>query len=240
MTHLFGFDFDSQPEPLRIVYRVFQELRVGKRGLLITINPEIMLHAWRNPDYYAIIKNALVRTIDGAGLAFFGFFLTKSRVYRACGSDMLTVFLTKAMSDDEAVHFILNPAGLVRKDQLQAIIQTRWPALRATFSEDEDEMPPNARILFANHGAPLQERLLDRIVRSSKKPCIGIGIGAAADFLVGTQTRAPRWMQKMGIEWLYRLIKQPWRIRRIINATIIFPITALFHLQDKPSTSLRQ
>ena len=56
---------------------------------------------------------------------------------------------------------------------------------------------------------------------------IAIGIGGAFDFIAGKQKRAPELMRKLGLEWLFRLIQQPSRIKRIYNATIKFPIQVI-------------
>jgi len=59
-----------------------------------------------------------------------------------------------------------------------------------------------------------------------------MGVGGAFDFIAGIRKRAPAWMQKLGLEWLFRLLQQPSRIRRIWNATIVFPIVFLFSKRD--------
>jgi N-acetylglucosaminyldiphosphoundecaprenol N-acetyl-beta-D-mannosaminyltransferase len=70
-----------------------------------------------------------------------------------------------------------------------------------------------ADILLVAFGAPKQEKWLSTHL---KKTCckIGIGLGGSFDFIAGTQTRAPRWVQNIGFEWLYRLIKEPSRLKR--------------------------
>ena len=240
MNRLFGLDFISEPEPLRVVEEVFRRLRLGQRGIVVTANPEIMLHAWRDRGFYGIIQKAIMRTIDGTGLALVGSCITKKRLFRAHGSDLLPLMLRRAEVDSAPVHFIINPHGLLRSEALQQELMRRWPRLKFSLSLSEADIPQKVRLIFANHGAPAQEYLLNAIVAKHPAPCIGIGIGAALDFLIGTQIRAPKWMRRIGLEWLYRLVRQPWRIRRIINATIIFPIIALRHLDDRPSTTLRQ
>jgi N-acetylglucosaminyldiphosphoundecaprenol N-acetyl-beta-D-mannosaminyltransferase len=54
---------------------------------------------------------------------------------------------------------------------------------------------------------------------------VAMGVGGAFDFLAGTKKRAPKWMQKTATEWLFRLIQEPKRIKRIYNAVVRFPIT---------------
>ncbi|MBU1992726.1 WecB/TagA/CpsF family glycosyltransferase, partial [Patescibacteria group bacterium] len=78
-------------------------------------------------------------------------------------------------------------------------------------------------VLFVAYGAPAQEMWISRNLKFLKTVRLAVGVGGAFDFLSGKVKRAPGWMRKIGLEWLYRLIKEPRRIRRIINAVIKFP-----------------
>lgn len=82
-----------------------------------------------------------------------------------------------------------------------------------------------ADIIFVAYGAPSQEFWIARNLKKFKTIKLAIGIGGTFDYIAGVQKRSPRWMQKLGLEWLYRLLQQPKRLRRIYNATIKFPIT---------------
>ncbi len=84
-----------------------------------------------------------------------------------------------------------------------------------------------ADILFVAYGAPAQETWIYQNLKKLKTVKVAIGVGGAFDFIAGTKKRAPKWMQKTGLEWLYRLLQQPKRIKRIYNATIKFPFIIL-------------
>lgn len=79
-------------------------------------------------------------------------------------------------------------------------------------------------ILFVAYGAPQQEKWIFKNYKKIKSLKIAMGVGGAFDFISGNTKRAPAIMQKTGLEWLYRLSKQPSRIKRIINATVVFPV----------------
>lgn len=79
------------------------------------------------------------------------------------------------------------------------------------------------QILFVAFGAPKQELWIARNIDRLDSVKLVMGIGGAFDFISGNVKRAPAFMRKLGLEWLYRLIHQPKRIKRIINATIVFP-----------------
>lgn len=84
-------------------------------------------------------------------------------------------------------------------------------------------------ILFVAFGAPKQEIWLSENLSKLPEVKIAIGVGGTFDFIAGIIPRAPIYMRKIGLEWLYRLYRQPKRIGRIINATIAFPIKIILN-----------
>jgi N-acetylglucosaminyldiphosphoundecaprenol N-acetyl-beta-D-mannosaminyltransferase len=84
--------------------------------------------------------------------------------------------------------------------------------------EEEDGIVARVRaartdLLFVAYGAPRQDLWLDRNLARTGA-AVGIGVGGAFDFVAGVATRAPRWVQRLGLEWLHRLACEPWRWRR--------------------------
>jgi len=79
-------------------------------------------------------------------------------------------------------------------------------------------------IIFTALGAPRQEMWIHKNLRKIPTAKIAMGVGGAFDFISGKVPRAPRKLQKAGVEWLWRFILQPWRLRRIFNAVVIFPL----------------
>ena len=90
----------------------------------------------------------------------------------------------------------------------------------------------NADILYVAFGAPNQDKWIARNKHSLSSVRVGIGVGGSLDFISGIKTRAPRWMQVVGLEWLYRLIQEPWRWRRML-ALPKFTLLALFEALGK-------
>ena len=70
-------------------------------------------------------------------------------------------------------------------------------------------------VLLVAYGAPKQELWIDRMGDQLPGVAVAIGVGGAFDYLTGRVPRAPRWMRRVGMEWLFRLAQQPWRIRRM-------------------------
>jgi N-acetylglucosaminyldiphosphoundecaprenol N-acetyl-beta-D-mannosaminyltransferase len=91
-------------------------------------------------------------------------------------------------------------------------------------------------ILFVAYGAPAQEKWINRNYKLIPTLKLAMGIGGAFDFIAGIRRRAPASMRKAGLEWLYRLCKQPSRIKRIAKATIVFPIKIFTSSSSHPSS----
>ena len=96
-----------------------------------------------------------------------------------------------------------------------------FTAIQASIAEAQP------KILFVAYGSPNQELWIAHHLHELKSVKIAMGVGGAFDFLAGERKRAPKWMQRLGLEWLFRLIQEPSRIKRIYNATIKFPLKIL-------------
>lgn len=100
-------------------------------------------------------------------------------------------------------------------------IEDDFIAIQASIAETQP------KILFVAYGSPAQEIWISKYLHKLKSVKIAMGVGGAFDFLAGERKRAPRIMQRIGLEWLFRLIQEPSRIKRIYNATIKFPLKIL-------------
>ena len=84
------------------------------------------------------------------------------------------------------------------------------------------------KILFVAYGAPKQDKFISRYKKVLNVPVM-IGVGGSFDYISGKAKRAPKWMQKFGLEWLWRVFHEPWRLKRIFTALIIFPYKVLLN-----------
>lgn len=85
-----------------------------------------------------------------------------------------------------------------------------------------------ANLLFVAYGAPRQEEWIARNLKKMSNVRVAIGVGGAFDFVAGVRQRAPESFRRLGIEWLWRLLQEPRRVGRILNATVVFPLTVIF------------
>jgi len=159
---------------------------------------------------------------------------------RVTGADLMQTICKKIAKESINCFFLGAAPGVAKK--AADILEKKYPGLAIngthSGSPDDKEMDEiinmidksEADILFVAYGAPAQELWISKVINRLKTVKIAIGIGGTLDFISGTKVRSPKWMQKIGLEWLYRLIQEPSRWRRIYNATIKFPIRIISSL----------
>ena len=153
---------------------------------------------------------------------------------RITGTDLMQSIC--AMSCEKKIPIFLLGAKPSVAEKAQRALEIRYHGIRivGTFSgsPSEDDFPAiqaaiaeaQPEILFVAYGSPAQELWIAKHLHELKSVKIAMGVGGAFDFISGVRKRAPAWMQKLGLEWLYRLAQEPSRIKRIWNAAVKFPI----------------
>lgn len=189
---------------------------------LVTLNAEMMLRAHRDPAYAQLLRQADVLLPDGFGLVLWSRGLISDRFP---GVELSESVLTQAQATHQTVTCLVAKNGLSSASQVQQAIQTRWPTLQLTCLEvDPTQEPhalPSSDVVLVNFGVPRQDVWLHWLKQQSLFK-LGIGVGGTFDFWVGKRKRAPRWLRLLGMEWLWRLITQPWRTVRVWNALVVF------------------
>lgn len=170
-----------------------------------------------------------------AFIALFPPYIRTELSQRVTGADLMQSICKNC--GDTPIFLLGADEGVAEK--VKEILEAQYPRLKIvdTFAGSPSEAEENeirklidssgARILFLAFGAPAQEMWIHRNFKKLKTVTLAVGVGGTFDFISGVRKRAPGWMQKIGLEWLYRLIQQPKRIARIYRATIKFPITIL-------------
>lgn len=208
---------------------------------IVTANPEILLAARRDPGYAGTLRKASLRLVDGFGLwiilRIFG-----RRAARVTGVSLAETMVQEAVHRDWKVSFIGGAAGVAEK----AAEETRkaYPTIQihaeqgGTVERDgsDDAAGEEARsrltqfgpdVLLVAFGHPKQERWIEKNIRDFPNVKAIIGVGGTLDYWAGTKKRAPSWMRAFGLEWLWRLIREPRRWKRIVDAVVVFPILAI-------------
>lgn len=215
---------------------------------IATPNPEMVLEAQKNQNFLHLLQNTELNIPDGIGIILASRWLklrgkSDSLPERVTGTDLMKKIIEQSTEHSSPLFqrkiFLLGATeGVAQKTK--GIFEKKFPDIQITGFEsgtpdekDEDDLiqkinNSQAKILFVAYGAPKQEFWIARNLHKMPLIKIAIGVGGAFDFFAGIRKRAPHWMQKTGIEWLYRVIQEPRRVRRIYNAIIKFPLFFLF------------
>lgn len=196
---------------------------------ICTVNPEFIVDAQRDPDFAAVLAHADLCVPDGAGVLWAARRVGQPLRERVTGSDGIYRICERAAVRGWRV-FLLGAAPGVA-EQAAAVLAGHYPGLtvagcHAGSPADADWPGIHARlvaaapdILFVAYGHPRQDFWIARR-RAEQPAAVAIGVGGAFDFVAGVASRAPRWMQQRNLEWLHRLITQPWRWRRMLKLPV--------------------
>lgn len=196
---------------------------------ICTVNPEFVVDAQSNPEFAAALSRADLRVPDGVGIVLAARLQGRVLRERVTGSDGIYHICAHAAAKGYSVFFLGAGPGVaaevaarmcVRHPSLRVAgtgggspADTDWPAVAAQLADARPD------ILFVAYGHPKQDLWIDRH-REELPARIALGVGGAFDFVAGVTQRAPRWMQRLGLEWLHRLIQEPWRWRRMLKLPI--------------------
>jgi N-acetylglucosaminyldiphosphoundecaprenol N-acetyl-beta-D-mannosaminyltransferase len=191
--------------------------------LIVTANVELVMRARRAPDLLAILHRAALVVADGVGVVWGARRLGRTLPGRVPGIDLAGRLCGEAARRGWRVCLVGGAPGVAAE---AAGNLRRWhpgihvtQALHGYFGPDDEKAVTTAireaapTLLLAGLGSPRQERWLDRHLPSLAVP-LGIGVGGSLDVWAGRTRRAPRVVQNLGLEWCYRLIRQPSRVRR--------------------------
>ncbi len=198
---------------------------------IATPNPEMLLEARKNIEFKKILQHTDLNIPDGIGIILASRLQKTPLPARVTGTDMMEMLCRKAPFGTKI--FLLGAApGVAEKVKEELTTQFCHIHIVGTYSgspapEEEKDIlkliqQSKPDMLFVAYGAPKQEMWLHRNKAHLGEVKIVMGVGGAFDFIAKIRKRAPLWMQKMGLEWLYRLIQEPKRIKRIYNATVKF------------------
>lgn len=200
---------------------VEQLLARGRPGVIAHTNAHTLNLAYEDPTYKEVLQRADLVLNDGKGIMLAARIHGHRFPVDLNGNYFTPLLLRQAASRGWGVFFLgAGPGVAVRAaDKVQRSI----PGIRIVgtrdgyFSSDEDAIAAvketGADVLFVGLGNPLQEEWLDRcLARTGAR--LGVGVGATFDFLAGNVPRAPAWVRRVGLEWVYRLFREPRRLWR--------------------------
>jgi len=220
-----------------ILKKIQDFLNSHKNNYLVTINPEFIIYANKDQEFKNILKEADLKVVDGFGLILAAWLKGKKIKTRLAGSD-LTIEICRLAEQHNCSVFLLGGFGntaILAGDNLKK----QFPKLNIVGAEqglivnsqslivDNNKLIEkinNAKtaVLFVALGHPKQEKWIKENMPKIPSIRLAIGVGGTFDYLAGKTPRAPQIMRNLGLEWLFRLILQPWRVKRIFRAVFVF------------------
>lgn len=216
-------DYVTMPEA---VERVKEFLREDKVHTIYTPNAEIMMDAMNDPQLAGILREADMLIADGAGVVLASRILGNNLPEKVPGFDLTKN--TFSMNFERKIRYFLfggkpGIAETAAQNMLRDYPNVEIAGCRNGYFSEKDEKEiveqvnaSNADILLVALGAPKQEKWISRY-KDQLNTRVCIGVGGSLDVVAGNVSLAPDFFRKNGLEWLYRLYKEPWRYKRMLK-----------------------
>jgi len=195
------------------------------------------MEVFDSEDFANVVNNADLVLPDGRPIAWAQILLGHSNAEQVRGQDIMTALCAASGPKNFNIGFY-GGSSTSSLDEVVAKLKNSFPDINITYTysppfrplmPDEDTAVVDAinaskvDVLFVGIGCPKQERWMAE--HKDRLHCVMLGVGAAFDFIAGSKKHAPRWMQKIGLEWLFRLASEPsrlWRRYLIQNPRFIY------------------
>ena len=218
-------------EEENIFYSILEDLlTTNKKKFIITVNPEIIMKSYKN----IVIKEMLLNdnnilVTDGISI------IKKAKQYninikeRITGVDISSKALEICNKNKKSIYLFGSKKEVL--DKLIININQKYPNINIVgfsdgYVEDKDKIMQeiislSPDLILIALGVPNQELLINKYIEKAKKG-VFIGVGGTFDVLSGCKKRAPKLFIKLNLEWLYRIICEPTRLKRFIQNNIVF------------------
>lgn len=193
---------------------------------IATVNPEFVMTAQSDAAFRHALLTADLCLPDGVGLLYAARRLGRTLPERVPGSELVYRLSERAAAEGWPLYLLGAAPGVA--EEAARLLCERYPGLQIAGSyagspavEENDAIvrrinASGAALLFVAYGAPKQDKWIERNRTNLTTVRVAMGVGGSLDFITGRAVRAPQWAQNAGLEWLYRLYKEPWRWRRML------------------------
>lgn len=200
-------------------------ISINEKSHIVTINPEFIMQAQNNENFRNVLNNAKLHLADGIGVVLASKILGTSLRERVAGVDTVYELAKQAASNGWRIFFLGAAPGVAEKAAKK--LQEKYPALMVagTYAGspaiDEEEFicqkinDANTDLLLVAYGSPNQDLWINRNLHNLNIK-VAMGVGGTFDFIAGVAKRAPLWIRKIGLEWFYRLVREPYRWKRML------------------------
>ena len=244
----------TMPEALDQIEEFIQRGRAtGKSHQIVTVNADFVIKAHDDPELRRILQEADMSTADGMPLVWGARLLGVPLADRVTGADLVPALAERAAQKGYSIFFLGAAPGVAAR--AAHILQTRYaglkvagvssPPVKTLFESDNALLQTigdaHPDILLVAFGNPKQEKWIN-MYAPRLSVSVMMGVGGTLDFIAGATRRAPQWMQRAGLEWLFRLIQEPRRLwRRYIvdlSGFGVFFARQWWAMRKPPSTSI--
>jgi N-acetylglucosaminyldiphosphoundecaprenol N-acetyl-beta-D-mannosaminyltransferase len=221
----------------------------GSAAQIVTLGTEMVVYAQRDELFRAVVNASALSLCDTVGLLAVARQRGATLTERVTGVDLIERLASEAARRGLPVYFLGGAAGVAA--DAAAILEVLYPGLIIAGTHDGYFAPEESReiaeriresgakLLFVGLGSPRQELWIAEHLRETGCGA-AIGVGGSFDVIGGRVTRAPKFMRRLGLEWLYRLVREPHRWRRQLALPYFVWLVALDALglrSKKGSTS---
>jgi N-acetylglucosaminyldiphosphoundecaprenol N-acetyl-beta-D-mannosaminyltransferase len=218
------------------ILHILDKIAVGSGGVVVTPNLDHLRRCKSDLEFSILVSQANLVVADGMPLVWASRLQGTPLPQRVAGSDLISTLSAAASAEGRSIFLLGGETGTA--EAASAVLLERSPSLKIVgtlcppvgFELDESEMgkiietlqKTRPDIVYVALGSPKQEQLIARI-RQVLPEAWWLGVGVSFSFLCGDVKRAPRWMQKYGLEWVHRMVQEPGRLtKRYLIAGIPF------------------
>lgn len=216
--------------PIDFYKMIEKKLEKKEKSFIVTANPETFTYGEKNKDFNQLLLDKNTTLIpDGIGIVKAAQMLNYNIKERITGIDLATKLLEIANEKKYSIALLGAKEEVIKK--LKEVIKEKYPNIKIIraengYIEDKDIffeklLKKEPDICLVALGIPNQELLIYKHISKFKKG-VFVGVGGSFDVLSGTKKRAPKIFQKLNLEWFYRIIKEPKRLKRFYENNIKF------------------
>ena len=195
----------------------------GKPHHVITVNVEMLMAAYDDPEFATMLEGGDLNVADSVGVMLAARLLGRPLQERVTGSDGIHRLAAHSARKGYRLYLLGAAPGVadLAAERLRAAnpgLDVAGAYAGSPRASEEDDIihrihAANPDLLLVAYGVPAEEKWIARNRLRLGVPVM-MGVGGAFDFAAGVTRRAPGWMRQLGLEWLYRLVGEPWRWRR--------------------------
>lgn len=208
-----------------LIRAILSSLDRGEGGWVVTANLDIVRQSVHDRDIASMVDRSTITVADGMPLVWASKVSGQALPERVAGSSLILTLSEAAAGSGRTIFLIGGDEGVA--EEAGKVMTDRFAGLSIAghycppfgFDKDDEQVDAIANrlreaqpdIVFVALGFPKQERLVERI-RDACPDAWWLGVGISFSFVAGRVTRAPRWIQKLGLEWVHRMVQEPRRL----------------------------